>query len=459
MGPTADSSTRSPEAAAARALGGLREVSLLAYPVVLTQISITSMQLVDTAMVGSLGATALGAVGFGGVWVWTATCFFLGTTTAVQTFVAQKHGAGDHASCGRWAWQGLYGILPLTAAAALLLFLVAPTLVSWLAPSAEMQPLTVDYIRARAPGTVGITAAVALSSFFRGVGDTVTPLITTVLANVINAILDYGLIFGRLGLPELGVQGAGIATATAEWIYLIALVFFFRRHRLASEFGTRRAPFVPSEIRRLLRTGLPIGGQWWLEMTSFAAFSTLVVRMGDAPMAATQAFIALLGISFMQALGIGTAVSTLVGRYIGAADPASAERSFRSGMKLGLMVAVVIAVLFIGFPGPLISVFTQDPQVIALGIPLLMVGACFQIFDAMAIVADGALRGAGDTRWPFVIRFLLSWGLFLPLAYFLGFYLALGLTWAWIGGAIYISVLGLVLVLRFRSGAWKHLEI
>ncbi len=128
-------------------------------------------------------------------------------------------------------------------------------------------------------------------------------------------------------------------------------------------------------------------------------------------------------------------------------------------MKLGLMVAAVIALLFIVIPGPLISAFTQDPQVIALGIPLLMVGACFQIFDAMAIVADGALRGAGDTRWPFLIRFLLSWGLFLPLAYLLGFYLALGLTWAWIGGAIYISVLGLVLVLRFHSGAWKHLEI
>ncbi len=194
-------------------------------------------------------------------------------------------------------------------------------------------------------------------------------------------------------------------------------------------------------------------------MLSFAVFLTLVTRMGDSSMAASQAFIALLSLSFMQASGLAMGVSTLVGRYIGADDLASVDRSFRSAMVLALILSGGIALLFIAIPGPLMRVFSKDAEVLALGGPLLAVGAVFQFFDAFGIVADGALRGAGDTRWPFLVRCFLAWGVFLPLAWLLGVKLDGGLSGAWLGGTVYVIVLTAYLLWRFRSGAWRDIRI
>ncbi len=439
--------------------GGVRQVLVLAYPVILTQISMTTMGIVDSAMVGSLGATELGAVGFGGIWMWTFVCFFVGTMTGVQTFVSQREGAGAHRECGAWAWQGIYAVVPMALLATGVLYFGAADLMRLLGPSEELQPLAASYLSVRSLGMAGMLCAVAFSSFFRGIGDTRTPLYATLTANAANAVLDYGLIFGELGLPQLGVTGAGVATAIAEWLYMLAMIVPFLRPFVRQRYDTTKCAPKTTDIRRLLRTGAPIGGQWWLEMASFAAFTTLVAKMGDASMAASQAFVALLSISFMQAIGLAMAVQTLVGQYIGSAQQEYAERSFRSGLKLAVLLAGAIAILFSSLPGLLMGIFTNDPEVIRLGRPLMIIGALFQFFDAFGIVADGALRGAGDTRWPFVIRFALAWLVFVPLAYWMGIVLEGGLTWAWVAAAIHVLMLSTTLVWRFRSGAWRHIVI
>jgi MATE family multidrug resistance protein len=439
--------------------GSVREVIQLAYPVILTQLSMTTMGIVDSAMVGRLGATELAAVGFGGIWMWTIFCGFIGTATGVQTFVSQHHGAGQHEACGSWVWQGVYVLVPAAVIAAVAFSLSVEPLLALLAPSAELQPIAVEYMSIRAFGSVGMCAATIFAAFFRGFGDTRTPLYVTLGANALNAVLDYGLIFGRLGLPEWGVAGAASATAISEWAYAGVMLFFLLRPAIRSTYRTGIAPPSLRDQRRLLRTGAPIGGQWLLEMLSFAFFLTIVAHMGDASMAASQAFISLLSLSFMQASGLGIGVATLVGRYIGAEDQSAVERSFRSALKLTVLLSGGVALLFVAAPGPLMRIFSDDPEVLLLGGPLLAVGAVFQFFDAFGIVADGALRGAGDTRWPFLIRFLLAWGLFLPLGWLLGVHLEGGLTAAWIGGAIYVIVLTAYLVHRFHSGAWRHIRI
>jgi MATE family multidrug resistance protein len=439
--------------------GSLREVAVLAYPIVLTQISITAMGVVDSAIVGRLGAAQLGAVGLGGMWVWTLTSFFVGTSMGVQTFVAQSHGAGRNAECGTWSWQGLASIVPLALVAAVAIGLGANQIVVWLAPSDSLAPLATGYIRARALGIVGISAAVSLSSFFRGIGDTRTPLYATLVANVINLVLDFGLVFGLWGFPRLGVVGAGLATAVSEWAYFGILAFLFLRPGTASTFNTRFTWPAWMEIKRLWRIGIPIGGQWVLEMLSFALFTTLVARMGDAAMAASHAFIQLLSLSFMQATGISTAAATLVGRYIGAGRLERIDRSYGSSIVLGGLLGGGIAVIFVAVPDLLLGIFSSDPDVLAYGRPLLAIGALYQFLDAMGIVTDGALRGAGDTRWPFVVRCALSWFVFLPAAYVMAFPLGGGLTGAWIGGLLHVTLLTVFLVWRFRSGAWRRIEI
>ena len=447
-----------PTRAAARS-GSVREVLDLAYPVVLTQISATAMGVVDSAMVGRLGPTSLAAVGFGGIWMWTFFSLFYGTTSGVQTFVSQADGAGQQDRCGAWAWHGAYAVVPATLVAAVAVGLGIAPLVELLGPSPELQSNAVTYVQARLPGEVGMAILMVLTAFFRGLGDTRTPLYVMLAANAVNAVLDYGLIFGKLGLPGWGVRGAGVATAVSVWFAAGALYLAFRRRALRDRFRTD--PVAPSAraTLRFLRTGAPIGGQWCLGMTSFAMFTTLVARMGDAEMAASQAFVMLLSISFMQAVGIAIAAATLVGRYVGARDHAAAVRSFRSSLLLGAVLGSAVAVLFVALPGALLRIFTDDPSVVELGIPLLALGALFQFFDAGGIIAEGALRGAGDTRWPFAVHTALGWGFFVPCAYVLGFVADGGLTGAWLGGTFYVVMLASVLVWRFQSGAWRHIEI
>jgi MATE family multidrug resistance protein len=393
------------------------------------------------------------------MWVWTLTSFFVGTSTGVQTFVAQHHGAGRTDQCGTWSWQGLASVVPLAGVVGCLILFFADSIIQLLAPSDSIAPLATGYMRARSFGMMGITAASSLSAFFRGIGDTRTPLIATLIANVANLFLDLGLVYGWYGMPKLGVVGAGLATSISEWIYFGAVAFIFLRPTIKARFNTRfHAPSL-SEIRRLWRTGLPIGGQWTIEMLAFAVFTTFVARLGDAPMAASHAFIQLLSLSFMQAVGISIATTTLVGRYIGSGQLEYVARSLRSSMLLGSILAAMIAALFMLIPNILLGLFSSDPNVLRYGGPLLMVGALYQFFDAIAIVSDGALRGAGDTRWPFVIRCLLSWLVFLPLAYLLAVPVGLGLTGAWLGGLGQIILLSIFLVFRFRSGAWRRIQI
>jgi MATE family multidrug resistance protein len=431
----------------------------LASPVILTHLSITLMGVVDSAMVGRLGATELAAVGFGGTWLWTLFNGFIGAGSVVQTFVAQSHGSNKPEECGKWTWQGLYALIPLTVCGAVLLHFNVDSLMALLAPSAAVQRLAGDYLAICAFGAVGMCAATIFSSFFLGIGDSQTPLFVTIFVNLLNAALDYALIFGKFGMPAWGVSGAAVATSVSEFVFALVLCILFVRRRRRRAYATSISLPRMDPVRRLLRTGLPIGGQYAIEMLSFAAFLTLVARMGDASMAASQAFIALLSISFMQAEGLSVAVCTLVGRYVGAKNLAAAARCFRSGQLLTLVISGAVAALFILLPDPLLRIFTDDPEVLRLARPLLVVGAIYQFFDAFAIVSDGALRGAGDTLIPFLMRVGLAWGLFLPLAWLLGVRLEGGLTAAWMGGVFYVTLLAGLLVFRFRSGAWRRIQI
>ena len=439
--------------------GGTREVLILAYPVVLTQLSQTLMFAVDAAMVGRLGATELGAAGFGGIWIWTTLCLFMGTVSGVQTFVSQEHGAGDATRAGRWVWQSLCGVLPLALAGITLLVVTLPAWLAILGPTEALQGHCVAYVHGRAFGLPADIACMAMASFYRGIGDTKTPLYITVAANVVNGVLTYALIFGSFGLPQWGVFGAGVATSVATWVYLIAILTCFLRPSLARRFGTRQLHVDLPTVRRFLRTSLPIGGQWLLDMSAFALFATLVARMGDVSMAANQAMLNLLSFSFMLAYGISISCSVLVGRYVGAGDPESAERSLHSSIKLGLALATLVAALFLTIPGPLFRIFSHDPGVLELGGPLLLLAAAFQVIDALGIVVGGALRGAGDTRWPFLVQTGLAWGLRVPLVYLVGVSLGKGVLGAWTAELVYICVLGAAFFWRFRGGAWKSVRI
>ncbi len=445
--------------AAVTTAGGVRELTALAIPVVLTNLSSTVMMMADSMMVGRLGATELGAVGYAGIWYWTALSAFSGAATGVQTFVAQAHGGGEARRCGGWTWQGWYAVVPAATLTMTVFALAFPWIMAQLGPDVALRANAAAYVQSRALGVAGITTAMVLAAFLRGIGDTRTPLYAMVTANAVNLVLNYGLIFGNLGLPAWGVYGAGIATAVAEWINAVWLLVVFRRAALRRAYGTAAVRPDGPAVARFLRTSAPIGGQWVLDMLAFAAFTTLVARMGAAEMAASQALISLMYLSFMQVVGVQMAVATLVGRYVGSGDLAAAERSRASALQVGLGLSMAAAVPYLVAPELCLRLFVSDPEVLRIGASLLVAGALFQVGDALGVLNGGALRGAGDTRWPFVTQTLLAWLFFLPAAWVGGYALDGGLTGAWLGGVAYVLVLGVALHWRFASGAWRRMRI
>jgi MATE family multidrug resistance protein len=275
----------------------------------------------------------------------------------------------------------------------------------------------------------------------------------------VNIALAYGLIFGELGLPQWGVAGAGVAISAGSWTILAILAGVALRKSMRARYHTQPVRPEREAMFRFLRTSAPIGGQWVLDMTTFAIFGSIIARMGDVSMAASQAMLQLLSVSFMQAIAIALAAGTLVGRYIGANDLAAAERSYRSAQMLCLGVSALVAILFVSAPEVLLGIFSRDPRVLELARPLLVLAAFFQVIDAVGIVAGGSLRGAGDTRWPFLVQSTLAWALRLPVVYVAAIWLQGGVFGAWIGELIFVFVLSLAFALRFRAGHWRRVRI
>jgi multidrug resistance protein, MATE family len=441
------------------ARGSATEVSLLAFPVVVQSISETIMQLVDSAMVGRLGATELGAIGFAGIWIWTLFVPFTGTAVGVQTFVSRHDGADERALCGPWIWQAIWLLVPAMAVWMFGVALIFPVLVALIGPSPELSAAAIDYGWARLPGGPAVVANFVFMSFFRGVGDTRTPLYAVLGGILVNVVLAYGLIFGELGLPRWGVAGAGVAISAGSWTILAILASVALSRPMRARYHTQPVRPEREKMLRFLRTSAPIGGQWVLDMTTFAIFGSIIARMGDVSMAASQAMLQLLSLSFMQANAISLASGTLVGRYIGARDLGAAERSYRSSQMLALVLSALVAILFVSAPEALLGIFTRDARVLEIARPLLVLAAFFQVIDAIGIVAGGSLRGAGDTRWPFVLQATLAWALRLPVVYVAAILLEGGVFGAWIGELIFVFVLSLAFVLRFRAGHWRTVRI
>jgi MATE family multidrug resistance protein len=439
--------------------GSYRQAWVLSAPAILTMISQTIMWTVDAAMVGHVGKAELAAVGLGGILVWTVYSFFVGLTSVVNTDVSQAYGAREYRRCGMYMWQGLY--ITLGAAAALyILRAFVPQLLALMAPPPEVRELASDYIQIRMLSALFFLVYYTHSHFFRGIGDTMTPLKVLAVAHVVNIVGDYLLIFGKGPFPALGVEGAAWATSFAN--LLAAVLFVGRtytptmraRYALLEEWRARR-----EQIVRLLRVGFPIAVHFFLDMGSFLVFSAYIGRMGTESLAANQIAIQILALSFMPAQGISQAATTLMGQYIGAGAPALAKRCAYTTLKMGLYYAGFIAALCLSIPEALVRMFNADPVVVLLGRKLLIWCAFFQIFDAVQFISDGALRGAGDTRVPMLIIVGGAWLVFLPLAYLFGTVLGGGVVGAWAGATLYVVFISVLMFLRLQRERWRELSI
>lgn len=427
-----------------------RSILRLSGPVVVAQVGLLGMGLVDTMMVGALGdPAALAAVALADACFFTVIVVALGLIQALDPLISQAHGAGNAEQCAA-AWRAglrlaLYTTLPIT----LLMWATVPVLRA----TSELDPavlhLTGAYLAARVLGVLPWLLYSADRSLLNGLGNTVPTMVVTLAANVVNAVLDYALIFGAWGAPALGVIGAGLATAACSWFMYLALALWLRRHPVYAAYRAS-GPIPAGLLPLVLRLGLPLGFTHALEVGAFAAASVLIGHISVVALAGHQVAIKMASTTFMVAVAFGVATSVRVGQRTGAGDPRGAARSGWTGLALGAAWMACAGVGFLLFRQQIVAVFTTDPGVIAAGASLLVVAAAFQVVDGTQAVASGALRGLGDTQFPMWANLGAYWVIALPLGAVLGFPLGFGAEGVWWALAVGLMVAAIVLVARFR---------
>jgi len=440
---------------------GAREVLLMSGPIVLGSISYTVMEFADKLMIAQLGTEPLAAAGSASLWSYTLGVLFLGVLSCVSTFVAQSIGRGRPELCASYAWQGLYLSL-LAALLALVLLPLSGPLFHAMNHSPEVTRLELVYFRLRLLGYPALAALTALAAFFQAVDRPMIPAYTAIIANTCNLLLNYLLIFGKFGFPELGVAGAAIATVIAQFLQAGLLFALFLGPAFHARYATRLGyPLSLKRIRELLRVGLPSGVSLFLDIANWAVFTSFLVgSFGAAALAAHNVALSFMHVSFMPALALNQGIAPIVGRWIGRNDFERAQARTHTAIRLAAVYMFVMGIVFAVFGGVLIgTLFSDDPEVIRLGHRMLILAAIFQAFDAIAIVTIGALRGAGDTRWIMWVMFFFAYFVFLPAAYVLAIPMGGGAFGAWIGATFYIILLGGIIFMRFRSGRWREMNI
>ena len=422
----------------------------IAWPVILAEVGWMSMGLVDTIMVGPLGPAAIAATGMGSS-VFTAIAIFgMGLMLGLDAFVSQAHGAGDERECARWLHQGVWLACLAAVPVMALTWLAFATLDLWgLHP--DIRRLVGPYLSVISAGALPLLLYAAFRRYLQGMHVVRPIMIALVSANLVNAAVNWVLIYGNLGMPALGVVGSAWATTAARIymaLFLYAAIRLDNRRRGRQDLGVYiRVDW--HRIWRLVRLGFPAASQVALEVGVFAAATALAGRLDPLSSGSHQIALNVASLAFMVPLGLSSAAAVRVGFAFGAGDLQGAARAGWTALAAGAVIMTAIGLLFFFWPVPLLSVFTTDARIIEIGVGLLAIAAAFQIFDGTQAVATGALRGISETRMPMIVNVIGHWLLGLPVGYALCFLLGWGVAGLWIGLSI-----GLVLAALVLTGVW-----
>ncbi|HET9269007.1 MAG TPA: MATE family efflux transporter, partial [Vicinamibacterales bacterium] len=425
----------------------LRPMLTLAGPVIAAEVGWLLMGIVDTIMVGPLGPSAIGAVGAGTILFLTVIMIGFGMLLALDTFVAQSFGAGRIDECHRWLVAGVQ----LAAVLSVVLMVVSLGGVMLL-PLVGFHPdvlaLLQPYMTHLVWSTPPLLAYVVFRRYLQAMNLARPVMIALVLANLTNVVACWVLIYGKLGMPALGVVGAAYATVFSRLVMAVFLLVVIVYRERATPSGLRDIPFAIDwpRIQAIVRLGSPAAGQILLEVGVFAAASALAATIAPAAVAAHQIVLNVVGLIFMVPYGLGTAAAVRVGQAVGRRDPDGVRAAGWTALALATATMVCSAVLFTVAPRLLLYGFTSDTTVLEVGVSLFLVASVFQLFDGIQTVTTGALRGLGNTKTPMLVNLVGHWGIGLPIAWALCFHWGWGVRGLWAGLAIGLILIGSTLL-------------
>lgn len=444
------------------------QVFRLAMPAVSELVLNTLVGLVDIVLVGQMSvatiaylgygtAPALAATGLAGEMFWTMSLLFMAIGTGCTALVARATGAKDPDTANAALRQGLLMGLMSAVVMSIIAIGFAESVMRVYRAETLVRDLGAQFIRILGYSFVPTAFMMIGMASLRGAGDTRTPLLIMIVVNLVNVGLSYLLIGGAFGIAPLGVEGAAIGASVARSVGgIITLVLLLRGRAglwLRIQFQVQR-----DMIMRIVRVGWPFAGEQLVFQCALILFIGMINQLGTAAYAAHNLVIRIESLAFLPGWGYGIAASALVGQALGAKRPDEAKAAANEALTQTSVMMLVLGGVMVAFPEPLLTFFVNDPTVIAAGIIPLQIAGAFQIAMGANFVLSGALRGAGDTRWPLYTKVISTWGLRLPITYVLllsGF----GLTGVWIAMGVDFCSQALLAYIRFRQDKWQTMQV
>ncbi len=434
-----------------------RKILGLALPIIGGMVSQNVLNLVDTAMVGALGDEALAAVGIASFGNFMAMAFITGMGAGVQAMAARRKGEGKTDEMA----LPLNGGLLLAAALAIpwsaLLAVFTPNLFPWLNTDPAVIEQGVPYLQARLLGMTAIGMNFAFRGYWNGVNLSRLYLGTLVVMHITNIGLNWLLIFGNLGAPELGAAGAGVASAISTYVGTATYVLLGLRY--ARHAGFLRGLPSTEHMRTLLRLAIPAGAQQLFLAAGYTVFFRIVGAVGTSELAAANVVLNVMLVGLLPGIGFGLAANSLVSQALGRKDPTDAARWGWDVVKVALAVMVVLGLPMIFAPDLILRLFLHEPDTLAMARPALQLTGAMLALDAVGMVLLNALQGAGATRTAATVAIVFQWGVGLPMAFVAGPVLGYSLTWIWASQGVFRAGQALVYAVVWKRGAWARIEV
>ncbi len=422
----------------------------LAMPIVLAQVGLMSMGVVDTVMVGRVSAAALAAVALGNLFFYTVSTAAAGTLLVLDPIVSQAAGARDAPRIALGVQRGLVLAGLLAIPIALLLWPVRAVLTLFRQPP-ELIELATSYVLISIVGLLPFLGFVVLRQSLQALHRVRAVVAVVVVGNLLNAGLNWVLVFGHFGVEPMGVAGSAWATAASRWamsLLLFALGWPVLKNALVP---WRRETLDVASLVRMLRLGWTIGLQQVLEFGVFAAIGLMMGLLGTPEIAAHEIALTLASLTFMVPLGVGAAAAVRVGHAVGEGDRVAARERARTALVCGVGFMLCASATMLAVPRAIAAAYTNQPVVASIAASLIPIAGMFQLFDGIQAVSAGVLRGLGDTRGPFVINLAGFWLCGFPVSVVLAFGTPLRAMGLWWGLAAGLAVVAALLLLRVRS--------
>lgn len=444
-----------------------RQVFRLALPAVGEQFLNLLVGLADTYLVGHISAETaarlgyttaegLAGVGLASYMIWIVTTLFMAAAVGATVLIARAIGAHDHTAANSALRQSILIGVTMGLIGLALMYMGAPLLMNLFGADSRVAPLGNQFLYITAFSMPLAGVMFVINAALRGAGDTRTPLLIMTLVNGINILVSWLLVNGQLGLPALGVSGAAWGTGISRSVGGVLAVLILWRGRGILRLDRWPRPNT-AILSRILRIGLPTGAEQMVFQGALMIFARSITQLGTTPYAAHNTVVNAESISFLPGFGFAVAATTLVGQSLGSGD---VQRARRSGHEAFLQAGIFMTLmggLFVVVPEFFLGLLVDDPEIVRVGaLPLRMVGV-IQPLLAANFVYSGALRGAGDTRWPLLVKLISPWLVRLPLAYVL--IPAFGLNGAWVAMSLDLAFQGVLSWWRFRGTGWERINI